>query len=91
MSTDEAVLEGTRGGFGTVFSAALIMIAVAAIFAFMRNIGIQQFGFAVAVAVFIDATIILAVLLPAATRLAGDRLWWLPRWLEWLPGKPAQA
>ena len=91
MATDEAVLEGTRGGFGTVFSAALIMIAVAAIFAFMRNIGIQQFGFAVAVAVLIDATLILAVLLPAAARLAGERLWWLPSWLEWLPGKPAKG
>jgi putative drug exporter of the RND superfamily len=39
----------------------------------------------VAVALLIDATIIRSVLLPAAMTLLGDRNWYLPSWLEWLP------
>ena len=42
-------------------------------------------GFGLAVAVFLDATIVRSVLVPAAMRLLGDRNWYLPRWLEWLP------
>jgi uncharacterized membrane protein YdfJ with MMPL/SSD domain len=50
-----------------------------------------MFGFTLAVAVVLDATITLAVLLPAALRLFGDRLWYLPPWLEWLPGRRTVA
>jgi RND superfamily putative drug exporter len=42
-------------------------------------------GFGVAVALLIDATIIRTVLLPSAMRMLGDRNWYLPRWLAWLP------
>jgi uncharacterized membrane protein YdfJ with MMPL/SSD domain len=42
-------------------------------------------GIGLAVAVLIDATIVRAVLLPASMKLLGDRNWYLPRWLEWLP------
>jgi RND superfamily putative drug exporter len=35
--------------------------------------------------VFIDATLVRLVLVPATMELLGDRNWWLPRWLEWLP------
>ena len=87
-STEEAVVEGVRDGFGIVFSAAAIMIAVATVFAFTRDIGLQQFGFTLALAVLFDATIILLVLLPSMMRLAHDRLWYLPFWLDWLPGGP---
>ena len=87
-STEEAILEGVRDGFGIVFSAAAIMIAVATVFAFTRVIGLQQFGFTLALAVFFDATMILLVLLPSMMRLAHDRLWYLPFWLDWLPGGP---
>ena len=38
-----------------------------------------------AVAVFVDATIVRAVLLPATMKLLGDRNWYLPSWLPWLP------
>ena len=48
-------------------------------------IDIKQMGFGLAVAVLIDATIIRAVLLPAAMKLLGEWNWYLPRWLEWLP------
>jgi RND superfamily putative drug exporter len=45
----------------------------------------KQFGVGLAVAVLIDATIVRAVLLPAAMKLLGEANWYLPRWLEWLP------
>ena len=85
-STEEAILEAIRGGFVTVFTAALIMVAVATVFAFTRVLGLQQFGFALAVAVLLDGTVLLAILLPACLRLAVETNWYFPRWLEWLPG-----
>jgi uncharacterized membrane protein YdfJ with MMPL/SSD domain len=42
-------------------------------------------GFGVAVALLIDATIVRLVVIPAAMRLLGERNWYLPGWLEWLP------
>jgi RND superfamily putative drug exporter len=57
---------------------------------------IQQMGFGLAVAVLIDATLIRSVLVPASMALLGDRNWYFPRWLGWLPdlseahqGRPA--
>jgi putative drug exporter of the RND superfamily len=45
----------------------------------------QQVGFGLAVAIILDATIIRMVLVPASMELLGDRNWYLPAWLEWLP------
>jgi RND superfamily putative drug exporter len=45
----------------------------------------QQMGFGLAVAVMLDATIVRSVLVPATMALLGDRNWYLPRWLQWLP------
>jgi RND superfamily putative drug exporter len=42
-------------------------------------------GFGLAVAVALDATIVRSVLVPATMKLLGDRNWYLPSWLEWLP------
>ena len=42
-------------------------------------------GFGLAVAVFLDATIVRSILVPSAMKLLGDRNWYLPRWLTWLP------
>ena len=69
----------------TITNAAAIMVAVAIIFAFTRSIGLKQFGFGLAVAILIDATVIRSILLPASMKLLGERNWYLPRWLEWLP------
>jgi uncharacterized membrane protein YdfJ with MMPL/SSD domain len=85
-STEDAIVEGVRGSFGVVFSAAAIMIMVAGVFAITRFLAMQQFGFALALAVIFDATLILVVLLPALMRMANERLWYLPSWLEWIPG-----
>jgi RND superfamily putative drug exporter len=86
-STRDAIIEGVGNSFGVVGSAAAIMIAVAAVFAVqIRFFAMQQMGFALAVAVLLDTTIILLVLLPALMGLAGRRLYYLPSWLRWIPG-----
>ena len=69
----------------TVTSAALVMVAVFAIFVTLHEIDIKQMGFGLAAAILIDATIVRAVLLPSVMKLLGDWNWYLPRWLEWLP------
>ena len=85
MPTDQAVERGIRTTASTVTSAAAVMIAVFAIFASLRTLDIKQLGVGLAVAVFIDATLIRGVLLPVAMKLLGDWNWYLPRWLEWMP------
>ena len=85
LPNDEAISVGVRATAATITNAAAIMVAVAVIFAFTRNIGLKQFGFGLAVAILIDATVIRSILLPASMKLLGERNWYLPRWLEWLP------
>jgi RND superfamily putative drug exporter len=85
LSTDEAVRHGIRSTAGVVTSAAVVMVAVFAIFATLSMIDLKQMGIGLALAVLIDATIVRAVLLPASMKLLGDWNWYLPRWLEWLP------
>ncbi len=84
-STDEAISSGIKATAGTITNAALIMIAVALTFALSRNIGVKQFGFGLAVAILLDATIIRSVLLPASMKLLGKNNWYLPSWLRWIP------
>jgi RND superfamily putative drug exporter len=61
------------------------MVAVFALFATLSNIGLKEMGVGLAVAVFLDATIVRGMLLPAGMKLLGERNWWLPRKLGWLP------
>ena len=61
------------------------MVAVFAGFAAGPLAALQQMGFGLAVAVALDATIVRSVLVPASMKLLGDRNWYLPRWLAWLP------
>ena len=61
------------------------MVGVFAVFAILPVIDMKEMGIGLAVAVLIDATIIRAVLLPATMKLLGDRNWYLPNWLGWLP------
>jgi uncharacterized membrane protein YdfJ with MMPL/SSD domain len=85
MSTEEAVATGIKRTAGTVTSAAVVMVAVFAIFVTLRTLDIKQMGFGLAAAILIDATVVRAVLLPATMKLLGDWNWYLPSWLEWLP------
>src|ERR687891_964982 len=66
-------------------TAAFVMVAVFAIFLTVSTVDMKQFGFGLAVAILIDATIVRAVLLPATMKLLGDWNWYLPSWLQWLP------
>jgi uncharacterized membrane protein YdfJ with MMPL/SSD domain len=61
------------------------MVAVFAGFAAGRLTSLEQVGFGLAVAVFLDATVVRSILVPSTMRLLGDRNWYLPRWLQWLP------
>ena len=81
----EAVAYGLRTTAGIITGAALIMVAVFAGFAAGRLAPLQQMGFGLAVAVFLDATVVRTVLVPSAMKLLGNANWYLPRWLEWLP------
>jgi uncharacterized membrane protein YdfJ with MMPL/SSD domain len=85
MRTEEAVERGIASTAGTVTAAAAVMVAVFAIFATLSTLEIKQMGVGLAVAVFLDATIIRAILLPATMKLLGRWNWYLPRWLEWMP------
>jgi uncharacterized membrane protein YdfJ with MMPL/SSD domain len=80
-----AVARGITLTAGTVTSAAAIMVVVFAIFVTLRLVIIRELGLGLAVAVFVDATIIRGVLLPATMRLLGDWNWYLPSFLHWLP------
>jgi uncharacterized membrane protein YdfJ with MMPL/SSD domain len=91
VPTDQAVERGIRTTASTVTSAAAVMIAVFAIFASLRTLDIKQLGVGLAVAVFLDATLIRGVLLPATMKLLGDWNWYLPRWLEWMPSLSAEG
>jgi RND superfamily putative drug exporter len=81
----EAVAYGLRTTAGIITGAAIIMVVVFIGFASGRLGPFQQMGFGLAVAVFMDATIVRTLLVPASMRLLGDLNWYLPRWLRWLP------
>jgi RND superfamily putative drug exporter len=81
----EAVTYGLRTTGGIITGAAIIMVAVFAGFAAGRLTALEEMGFGLAVAVLIDATIVRSILVPSAMKLLGDRNWYLPKWLQWLP------
>jgi uncharacterized membrane protein YdfJ with MMPL/SSD domain len=85
MSTDEAVSQGIKSTAGVVTSAAIVMVAVFAVFVTLSMLMFKQFGVGLAVAILLDATVVRGVLLPASMKLLGDWNWYLPTWLEWLP------
>ncbi|MGH9174383.1 MAG: MMPL family transporter, partial [Vicinamibacterales bacterium] len=81
----ESVAVGLQSTGKIITGAALIMVAVFAGFASGSLVMMQQVGFGLAVAVFLDATIVRSVLVPASMALLGNLNWYLPRWLHWLP------
>jgi putative drug exporter of the RND superfamily len=90
-TTVGAVTSGIATSAGVVSSAALIMVAVFSIFIGMGQVELKMLGVGLAAAILLDATIVRGVLLPAAMTLLGDRCWYLPRWLSWLPGRTAPS
>ncbi len=85
MGTEKAVAHGIKSTAGTITAAAMIMVVVFAEFATQSGLEMKQMGVGLAFAIFVDATIIRGVLLPATMKLLGDWNWYLPRWLQWIP------
>ena len=77
-----AVVLGFRAGRSVVAAAAIIMVAVFGGFIFSDSAIIRPIGFALAFGVLVDAFVVRMLLMPALMHLAGDRAWWLPRWLD---------
>ena len=76
LSEEDAIPEGLARTAGLITSAAAIMIVVFAAFTFGNFLVVKMIGFTLAVAVFIDATLVRIVIGPALLRLAGDWNWW---------------
>ncbi|MFF7247772.1 MMPL family transporter [Embleya sp. NPDC008237] len=77
-----AIVEGISGTARIITSAALIMVAVFLSFAVSEDPSIKMFGLGLATAIFIDATVVRMVLVPATMTLLGRTNWWLPKWLD---------
>jgi RND superfamily putative drug exporter len=63
-------------------AAALIMVCVFGAFVLGHDRQLKLFGLGMAVAVFVDATIVRMVLVPATMELLGAKNWWIPAWLD---------
>jgi uncharacterized membrane protein YdfJ with MMPL/SSD domain len=85
LSNEDAVAYGIKSTAGVVTSAAVVMVATFSVFALLPVIDMKEMGIGLAAAILIDATLIRAVLLPATMKLLGERNWYLPNWLGWLP------
>ena len=90
-STQEAVAGGVASTARIITGAALIIVAVFAGFARGQLLQFQEMGSGVAAALILDATLIRLVILPSTLSLLGQRSWYLPRWLDWLPHPQAEA
>ena len=77
--------EGIKSTAGVITGAAAVMVVTFAAFATGSDQSMKQLGVGLSVAILIDATIVRAVLLPATMKLLGERNWWLPKRLNWLP------
>jgi RND superfamily putative drug exporter len=78
----EAVANGLAATARVITAAALIMVCVFGAFVLGPVKAMKMFGTGLAVAVFLDATVVRMVLVPATMELLGDANWWLPKWLD---------
>lgn len=95
-NTNAAIAYGISSSGRLITGAALIMVAVFSGFATGRLVMFQQMGFGLGVAILLDATLVRGILVPSVMSLLGDRNWYLPRFLQWLPkisleGEPTEA
>jgi len=86
-----AVADGLAATARVITAAAAIMIMVFASFVLGDMRVIKLFGLGLATAIFIDATVVRIVLVPATMELLGKANWWFPRWLEWVPRLHVEA
>jgi uncharacterized membrane protein YdfJ with MMPL/SSD domain len=83
--TAGAIVHGVASTARLITGAAAIIVVVFTGFATGQLVAFQEMGFGIAIALALDATLVRLLLIPAAMRLLGERNWYLPRWLEWLP------
>ena len=77
-----AVADGLAATARVITAAAIIMVCVFAAFVLGDDRNLKLFGLGMAVAVFVDATVVRMVLVPATMELLGDKNWWMPAWLD---------
>jgi RND superfamily putative drug exporter len=77
-----AVADGLAKSARVITAGAAVMITVFLSFVLGQVVFGKMFGIGLAAAVFIDATVVRMVLVPATMELLGDRNWWLPGWLD---------
>ncbi len=85
LASTDAVVKGIAITAGTVTSAAAIMVCVFGSFFTIQMTVMQEFGIGLAVAIFVDATLVRSLLLPALMKLLGESNWWMPSFLRWIP------
>jgi RND superfamily putative drug exporter len=80
--TARSVADGLASTARVITAAAAIMIVVFGSFILEADRGAKLFGFSLALAVFLDATLVRMLLVPATMELLGDKNWWMPKWLD---------
>jgi RND superfamily putative drug exporter len=80
--SDASVIHGISGTARVITSAALIMISVFLGFVLGEDPRIKMFGVGLATAIFVDATLVRMILVPATMKLLGEANWWMPDWLN---------
>jgi RND superfamily putative drug exporter len=80
--TKEAIAQGLAKTARVITAAAAIMIVVFLAFLTDNQVFLKLVGIGLATAIFVDATIVRMILVPAVMQLLGNRNWWIPRWLE---------
>ncbi len=87
----QAVADGLAATGRVISAAAAIMVCVFGAFVLGEGRDLKLLGFGLAFAIFIDATIVRLVLVPATMELLGKWNWYLPSWLHWLPDFRVEA
>jgi RND superfamily putative drug exporter len=80
--TRRAVADGVAKTARVITAAAAIMVVVFLAFLAAPDVFLKLFGIGLATAIFLDATVVRMVLVPAVMQLLGSRNWWIPNWLE---------
>ncbi len=80
--TSRAVADGLAKTARVITAAAAIMVVVFLAFLAAPDVFLKLFGIGLASAIFLDATLVRMVLVPAVMQLLGSRNWWIPDWLE---------
>ena len=88
--TRRAVADGLAKTARVITAAAAIMVVVFLAFLAAPDVFLKLFGIGLAAAIFLDATLVRMVLVPAVMQLLGHRNWWIPNWLEKGPAAPGR-